>query len=290
MAIIIVALLRGLVGGVLGSSMTLVMKTRTYFSESTATLPRYIRDRSTLDAEIRHLEEEVAAQSGDRATIARLVAENNELRSLMGSKTEERILSGVIARPPSVPYDLLVIDRGEEHGVQEGALVYHLNDHAIGLVSRVYRTSALVTLFTSAGTEFTVYLYGPDVYAYAYGEGGGVVRISLPQGIDVKEGDPVVLPSIHQGDVGVVDRVVSISTQPEQNAYLALPVSIQSIRSVRVGREVVPTPSPEDLTVHIDAIKNQFLISIPEALRTGVASSTGGVADPIEPGVGSTTP
>jgi hypothetical protein len=179
------------------------------------------------------------------------VSENEELRTLLGDTEEERILGGVIARPPSTPYDLLVIDRGSQQGVKEGAIVYHVDQHAIGVVSRVYETMSFVTLFSSSGMETTVYLYGPDVFAYAYGEGGGVIRISLPQGIEVHEGDSVVLPSLHMGDLGIVEHVVSLPTQPEQNAYLTFPVPIQSIRSVAVSKEPMNTVSLKDLESNV---------------------------------------
>jgi cell shape-determining protein MreC len=273
-AVGILFLLRGVLGTFLSGIALRVAGVSTYFQTSTATLPVYIRERNELHAEIQSLREDIAAQSGYQSTIARLDNENKELRALMGDSTDERILAGVIARPPLVPYDLLVLDRGSEHGIKEGALVYQTGSHVIGVVSKVFSNSALVTLFTSAGAETTVYLYGPNVFAYAYGEGGGVMRISVPQGIELAVGNPVVLPSIHAGDIGVIERIVSIPTQPEQNAYVTFPIPLQSLRTVSVGKEVVDKPSFDEMELNLQAINDRFRIDVPEVARMGKSTTT----------------
>jgi cell shape-determining protein MreC len=273
-AVIAVVALRSFVSPVVSNVVASFMHLREYLNTSTAAFPTYVRERSELEVEIIGLREELAAQSGDRATVGKLAAENEELRALLGDTPDERILAGVIARPPRTPYDVLILDRGSEQGVTEGAIVYHVRDHALGIVGRVFPRMSLVTLFSSPGVESTVYLYGPDVYAYAYGEGGGVIRISLPQGIDIKEGDPVVLPSLHMGDLGVVERVVSVPTQPEQNAYLTFPVPIQSLRTVTVSRDSVTVPDLEALRANVERVRGATFVEVPEALRLGTATTS----------------
>jgi cell shape-determining protein MreC len=273
-AVLSVFVLRSMVGSLTAGSIETVMRIREYFAHSSAALPLYIRSRGELDAEIQGLKQELAAQSGSQTTVARLVSENEELRALLGDTKDERILAGVIGRPPHTPYDTLVIDRGSIHDMKEGAIVYHTNEHAIGMVTRVYEKMALVTLFSSNGVESTVYVYGPDVFAYAYGEGGGVIRISLPQGIAVKEGDVVVLPSLHMGDIGIVERVVSLSTQPEQNAYLTFPIPIQSFRTVSVGKEPIAIPTISDLESGVERLRERFRVEVSETARLGTGTTT----------------
>ncbi len=271
---LVVFLLRSVIGSLSSGGVETVVRVREYFANSTASLPSYIRARGELEGEIQRLKQDIASESGNQTTIARLMSENEELRALLGDSKDERILAGVIARPPNTPYDTLIIDRGTAHNIVEGAIVYHANEHAIGMVSRVYEKIAVVTLFSSDGVESTVYVYGPDVFAYAYGEGGGVIRISLPQGILVKEGDAVVLPSLHMGDLGVVERVVSLSTKPEQNAYLTFPIPIQSLRTVTIGREAISTPNVNDLESGVERLRERFRIDVPDELRLGTATTT----------------
>lgn len=273
-AILIVFLLRGVIGYTTSGLGTSIQVVRSYFAQSGAVLPSYIRDRNELLRTIESLREELAARSGDMATIQRLSHENEELRRQFAEVKEERIRAGVIARPPSVPYDMLVLDRGSMHGILEGALVYHEGNHGIGIVSQVYPESSLVTLFSTPGSEITVYIYGPNVFAYAYGEGGGVMRISVPQGVALNEGDPVVLPSLDSGDVGVIERIVSLPAQPEQNAYVAFPVSLQSIRSVSVGKSPLMPRSYEDIAPNLEAINARFNIPVPDHARSVGSTST----------------
>jgi cell shape-determining protein MreC len=259
---------------VFASSTEVIIRVREYFAHSAAVFPTYIRSRSELEKIITGFEEEIAKESGNRATIARLVHENEELRALLGDSGDERILAGVIARPPATPYDMLMIDRGSAHGIKEGVIVYHTNGHAIGMVSRVYETMSLVTLFSTSGVETTVYVYGPDVFAYAYGEGGGVMRISLPQGIKVTEGDSVVLPSLSMGNIGVIERVISVPTQPEQSAYVTFPVPIQSLHNVTVGTYVADIPSVTDLEAGVERIRERFRVEVPDAIPSSSTTAT----------------
>lgn len=278
-------MLRGAIGYTTSGLSTYVQTLKGYFAHSSAILPSYIRDRSELIRTIETLKEELAARSGDRATIARLTHENEELRRQFSGITEARIRAGVIARPPSVPYDVLVLDRGSVHGIQEGAFVYHEGNHGIGIVSRVYPESSLVTLFSTPGSEITVYIYGPNVFAYAYGEGGGVIRISVPQGVTLTEGDPVVLPSLDNGDVGVIERVVSLPSQPEQNAYVTFPVSLHSMRTVNVGMNPVQPYTYEEILPNIETINRRFHVPVPDTARNVGSTSTGTPTSTPESGV-----
>ncbi len=273
-AILVVFFLRDILGAVTATPARILLSVRSYFTESTATLPVYLRDRSEIARQIEGLHEELASRSGDRSTIVRLTSENDELRALLGDTRDERILAGVIARPPSTPYDVLVLDKGSENGIVVGAIVHQANQHAIGIVTRVYTSMSLVTLFSSSGAESTVYLYGPDIFAYAYGEGGGVIRISVPQGIDVHEGDSVVLPSVGSGDLGVIERVVSVPTQPEQSAYLTFPIPIQSLHAVTVSREPVELKDFDDIDAQVELVRERFKVDVPDAFRLGTATTS----------------
>ncbi len=273
-AVLIIFFLRNFLGSITATPARVLLSIRSYFTESTATLPVYLRSRAEIVRQIEDLNEELASRSGDRSTIGRLTNENDELRALLGDSRDERILAGVIARPPSTPYDVLVIDKGSENGIVEGAIVHQARQHAIGIVSRVYTNMSLVTLFSSSGAESTVYLYGPDIFAYAYGEGGGVIRISVPQGIEVHEGDSVVLPSVESGDLGVIERVVTVPTQPEQSAYLTFPIPIQSLHTVTVSREPVAPKDVDTIKAQVEVVRERFKVDVPDAFRLGTATAT----------------
>ncbi len=273
-AVLLVFFLRGALGNIFSNVVGSILTVRQYFENSSATLPTYVRDRSQLLSEIQSLKETIGAQSGSAATIERLTKENEEFRVLLGDDKKERIAAGVIARPPFSPYDSFVLDRGTVDGVTEGAIVYHTSDYAIGYVRHAYAKSSVVALFSSPGIESTVYVYGPDIYATAYGEGGGVIRISVPQGINLVEGNVVVLPTLDTGILGTIGSVTSIPTQPEQHAYLSFPVSMQSIRIVGVERSPIAEVSFKDAALNVDAYRTKFLLEVPPELRLSVGTTT----------------
>jgi cell shape-determining protein MreC len=275
LAILIVFVFHGAIGKVFTGPVVLLLSLRSYFETSTATFPVFVRDRLTLQTEIDSLTTELAARSGDGAITARLMEENKELRSLLGVTESERIGAGVIARPPLTPYDTLVLDQGSDAGVREGAVVYHVNNEAIGFVGTVFDTYAIVTLFSSPGVETSVYVYGPNVYARAYGEGGGVIRVSLPQGLQVVEGDVVVLPSLKEGLLGTVVRVESVPTQPEQFAYVTRSVPLQSLRGVTISSApVTEEVSFDDISLHVDMMRPYLTFPIPESASSSTSTPT----------------
>jgi len=273
-ALFAVFFLQGFFGGLFSNSVSYLLSIRTHFANSSATLPVFIRDRSNLLQQIQSLSETVGAHSGYTTTIERLTVENIEMRNLLGDTPPKRIGAGVIGRPPSIPYDVFLLDRGSEDGIVKGALVFYSANFVIGYVERVFRSSAIVTLFSSPGTESTVYVYGPNVYAQAYGEGGGVIRISVPQGIRIAEGNVVILPQLDSAALGAIQRVTSIPTQPEQHAFLTYPVSLQEIRLVSVDAEALPQTPFERAAEIVESYRTRFVIDVPDAFKLTATSST----------------
>ncbi len=275
---------KDIIGGITASLTSPFYTVRHYLDTSGATVPAFIRDREELLEQIRQLEQQVSSHQGVDATLGYIMEENNELRSLLQASTSPRIVAGVIARPPFTPYDTVIIDRGTRDGIVEHAPVYFGGGTAIGYVRKVFSEDALVTLFSSPEVESTVYVFGPNLFTTAYGEGGGVVRISIPQGIAIAEGDVVVLPSLDTGVLGVIDEVQSVSTEPEQRAYVTLSAPIQSIRLVSVGtRSIEPVSFADALTEIEEARATLFTIPIPEHARvsttTHATSSTTSVIE-----------
>lgn len=261
-----------LAGNLLGSAVSLITApiygVRHWLAESSGTVPMYFRSRNELLQEIDMLKDRIVTLGGQDATTARLSAENAEYRALLSSKDPARIAAGVVARPPYIPYDVLLIDRGSAEGVKERAVVYYANDHAIGFVGRVFEHSALVTLFSTAGVETTVYVIGPNIFTTAYGEGGGVLRVSVPQGMPLQEGDTVIMPSLEAGILGQVRTTESVSTQPEQFGYVTLAAPLQSLRTVAVSGEVIAPISFEEAQQHVKGLDYSALqIEIPAEYR-----------------------
>jgi cell shape-determining protein MreC len=239
---------------------------RLWVLESQDSLPTYLRERHTLDARIRELEGALAIARGSEQTVTKLEYENQELRTLLGAVPEARILARVIARPNQLPYDVVMIDRGERNGVLLHAPVYTGRDQIIGFVTKVFDRTSHVTLVTTPGFEATAYVYGPNIYTTTEGMGSGVLRVRVPQGIALNETDLVIFPAIDSGVFGSIIRVETSPTKPERYGYVLADTALQSLQYVSVGRESVQTHSfAEAQAVVAETAARLFSIDVPVA-------------------------
>lgn len=206
------------------------------------------------------------------AELATLQEENERLRLF---SDDEDILAGVIGRPTALPYDVLFIDKGSQDGVVVDAPVYAENDAAIGFIAAVYEHNALVALLSTPGYVSTVYVYGPNIYTTALGQGGGVSRIHVPQGVALAVGDPVVMPSLARGIYGSISAVDSVPERPEQYGYLTSAIPLSSLRFVAVGKTPLRTMSFEEARAAVDAARRDFLqVEVPPEALIDLESGT----------------
>lgn len=248
-----------------------------WLAVSSDSFPRYFRDRSELIDEINALRGAQSAQSGDKLTVALLTQENTQLRNLLGnSASSTRILAGVIGRPNKLPYDVLVLDKGKDDGIVDGAPVFIGGDAIIGIVAKTFAKSAIVELVTTPGFSASVYILGPDIYTDAQGQGGGQLRVSVPQGIALKEGDLVILPGADPGIYGAINAVETTPTQPEQYGYVSPNVPLAGLRLVSVGdRPLEPITFSEAEAIVHDAKINALKVPVPEQMLITSHATTG---------------
>lgn len=220
--------------------------------------------------------------------LATLREENNKLRLFSGS---DDILAGVIGRPTALPYDVLLIDRGVSDNIKEGAPVYAGSGAALGFVAAVYEHSSVVALVSTPGYVSTVYVYGPNIYTTAIGQGGGVTRIHVPQGVVLSVGDPVVMPSLARGIYGSITAVDSVPERPEQYGYMTSDIPLGSLRFVAVGKDPIDTIDFETAKTVVENVRRDFLqINVPAEALTGAASDTIATSSENGTNVASTTP
>lgn len=245
--------------------LTPVHSIQTWFVVSSDSFPRFLRDRSELIDELNTLKSTQSARSGDRLTAQLLTNENNELRSLLGDGGEERILAGVIGRPSVMPYDVLVLDRGSSEGIVEGAPVFIGDNAIIGMVTKVFPNSSIVELVTTPGFMVSVYIMGPNIYTNAEGVGGGQLRVGVPQGISLSEGDLVILPGADSGVYGSISVVESTPTRPEQYGYVSPEVPLAGLRLVSVGNNPLKSVTFEEAQEAVAHVtETVFVVDIPD--------------------------
>lgn len=255
-----------------------VHSTNEWFRHSQARLPMFLRSQDELIKQIEGLENELAIVGSTNLTQQRLFEENMWLRELLAVDKSNRIAAAVIARPSELPYDLMQIDRGSDDGVKVGAPVYIGADNVIGIVTYTAPKYAFVELFTTPGFTATAFIGGANVMTTLEGFGGGVARVSVPQGIPLNIGNLVHVPSIDPGVFGRVEYVENLPTQAEQYGYITLPKPISSISYVAVASDVVTKNDPLAVEERVKQLISDALIIDTKnfTIATGTAASTTG--------------
>ncbi len=265
--VVLLFLVPKVVRGVVSIILYPIEATRVWVLESSDSLPFYLRERATLVSEIEMLKQQVATNAGTENTLSKVQAENEQFRLLCAAVPQERIIARVVGRPPQLPYDVLMLDRGSAHGVVDAAPVFVGSDQIVGYVSRVYEKTALVTMVSTADFTSMAYIIGPNIYTYAKGIGGGLLRVEVPQGIPLHVGDTVILPAIDSGVYGAIAEVTTSPTQPEQYGYVPMNQNIQSMQYVSIGREPIVPHSYDEAKILVEELKEDlFTINLPEGV------------------------
>ena len=129
-----------------------------------------------------------------------LYRENLDLKARLGRADVPavRILGGVLLRPPTTPYDTLVIDAGRQEGVAEGDLVSAGGTALVGTVTELNERTARVTLFSAPGAAYDALLHG-TIPVSVGGQGGGSLAGAVPAGTAVRAGDTALPPGLAGG-------------------------------------------------------------------------------------------
>lgn len=124
------------------------------------------------------------------------------------------IVAGVIARPPTSPYDTLVLGKGSESGVTLGMEAFGPGGVPIGVISSVLKDFSQVTLFSTPGVATAGWVGQHSLPLTLVGAGGGAFRASMPRAANVAVGDVVSVPGPGRLSLGSVVRVDSDSLSP----------------------------------------------------------------------------
>lgn len=178
------------------------------------------------------LREQLARSQEKSAGYDVLLAENDELRRiLLVAQAAPGHTAAVVSSFRASPYGTFLISVGESD-VAPGDLVLGGGGFVIGDVSETTGRTALVKSFFSAGSSIDVIIGGSS--ATVSGHGGGNGRASLPRGVEVKVGDPVIAPSLSGRPIGIVGKIESSPTSADQKLFIQLPTNLATLRFVYV--------------------------------------------------------
>ncbi|MEZ4195617.1 MAG: rod shape-determining protein MreC [Candidatus Paceibacterota bacterium] len=259
-----------------------------WYQTSESSVPKYLRVKSDLVKEIESLKKQIANENGTQLSIRRLLEENMQLRAATNfGTTTNRLTARVMAQPSRLAYDLLQIDKGLVDGITVGSPVFIGFDTVIGVVVHATANYSFVELITTPGFESTSYVVGPNVFATLEGVGGGVARVRVPQGIPLKEGNLVLLPSIDSGVYGEIISVENPPTQPVQYGYVTPPVSLQGILYVSVALDDIAPRTVEEINNEVREVSRNYfkldnvpVFDIESLLSTSTPTSTASSSSP----------
>lgn len=169
------------------------------------------RDKQALvyeNAMLRAENDRMQAQVLDRNLLQERVA---KLEAVLGrGSSDNRVVADVVAGFGKLPYDMLVVDAGQDQGIQSGDLVVYAGTGVIGSVAEATTNSAKIKLFSSPGEEYYVLIGTHAIPATARGKGDGNFEAKVPQGGAVVVGDTVV---VSRGNL-ILGKVQSIEQKP----------------------------------------------------------------------------
>ncbi len=191
-----------------------------------------LSENESLKLELSDLRLSIASSS-----VSAILQENEDLKALLGrASTTPTVLAAVLSRPPYMPYDELIVDRGADDGIGSGTLVYSPEKVLIGKVSALYPETSAVILFTSSGQKYNVLIGSSRVPAVAVGRGGGQYEAQVPHGSAVQAADIASDASLNDLEFGIVVSVNADASDPFDQVLFAPPVNIYQLRWVLLDK------------------------------------------------------
>lgn len=212
----------------------LVLKNGT--SAKLGSLSAYFSSKKNLAQQIENLEAARMDAEAKMANYNSLAAENESLKEILGRKNEKalQIIAAILGRDSVNPYDTLIIDAGEAHGVVLGAKVFALGNIPIGRVDSIFSNTAKVLLF-STSEELTSVNIRETLFDLV-GRGGGDFELTLPRDFIIEAGDQATLPGMTPYVVATVADIISDPRDSFKKVLLTSPVNIGELKFVQIEK------------------------------------------------------
>lgn len=198
----------------------------------------FFRSKKILQKENEDLKNKISESEAIVANHNTILDENLKLKEILGRKNEgsNMILGAILSKPNRSPYDVILVDIGEDKGLAGGERVFGYGNVPIGKVAEVYKRSAKVVLYSTPGEKIEVVIAGSDLFMQLVGRGGGNFEMILPRDFSLDKGTEVHLPGITPYTVAIVRSIVSDPRDSFLKALLVSPVNIQDLKFVQIEK------------------------------------------------------
>ncbi len=226
--------------GFFRSSTQMAMKPLWFLKDKTGSTfsfaTNFISFKSSLIKENEILKDELGRLRLNKIDYDILFKENEELKAMLGmKKSEMRIVSNVLSKPPQSPYDTFVLGSGKNSGVQVGNKVYISDNIIIGEISDVSDDTSVAKLFSTGGERHEVILARTGESFVVIGSGGENFTVEVPKDADIVWGDSLVHPGNSDYILAMVYYVDISSQSSFKTINMRVPGGVNKIKRVFVG-------------------------------------------------------
>ncbi len=231
---VFVALVFSIADGFFISAASPLWKADNKISRGLGNFIGFFSSKKSLIEENTSLKEEVASLELKIASLSSGRVQEGALLELIGRSEPGAEVASILTRPPRTPYDVLVIDAGEDI-VSVGSEIGLAEGIGLGIVSEVFSKNSRVRLFSSPGAEIEAVLERGNVPVTLKGAGSGNFTAIVPRDAEIEAGDAILSAGIPARLIAVVEGVKSESTDSFKEAYARSPVNIFSVRYVVIS-------------------------------------------------------
>lgn len=196
-----------------------------------------LRTKDALIAENEALKEKLASDDELIISLRAIAESRNELLKSFGREPMHMLPGSVLVHPPETPYDILIVDAGDNLGIKPASLVYTPEGSEIGTVSDVFSKTSRVKLYSTAGERSDAVLERGGAAIVLVGRGGGNMSFTIARDIPVSVGDRVLSPRLESSLVGVVGDIEVTPTDSEKTVLVRSPINPNSQRFVLIENE-----------------------------------------------------
>lgn len=221
------------IGRYFSSTFSYLFELGDYFYQDFALIPKKVGDQTSLAEENAKLATEVEVLRSAVFDYELLKSENQKLYEEIKLKPASRLMAAkIIARPPQLPLDSILLDRGLEDGVVVGDWVLASDRIVIGKVLKTAEGRSVAALNSFADTVSYGHIERTNEWIEVVGDGGGSLTAKVPIDFDVKTGDRILIEGQHPYLLAVVSLIKENTASGFKEILLSLPINLSKIRIV----------------------------------------------------------
>lgn len=196
-------------------------------------LPKIFSDKQKLVEENTLLSDEVENLNAKLIGYDAVNQENEELRRELGLRPKENFLAAeIIARPPQIPLDSVLINKGSKDGIKKGDAALAASGVLVGNVADVYDSTSIVALSSFPGTSISGHIERTGEQIEINGTGGGNMQSKVPIDLDIGQGDRIVVSGTGANIASIAGVIEEDKASGFKTVFFSLPVNPSRIRII----------------------------------------------------------